>query len=125
MRRNRRQKIDGTSGLAPRRNFQIRHSISRNEKTKTWVCNKKIFENFRNETNFIYLFIFRLILDSENWKQAEVPQRFQQMIDRIQETGELRKSPRNAAIEQTSAYLTLNGHQYALVGFNFYFLFCF
>ncbi|XP_014669126.1 PREDICTED: vacuolar protein sorting-associated protein 54-like [Priapulus caudatus] len=59
-----------------------------------------------------------LILDNERWKQADVPAEFQELVDHMEETGEvsLPSRPDTAEIQKPVDYLFVRKERFAVVG---------
>ena len=58
-----------------------------------------------------------LILDNERWKQADVPADFQDLVNHITSTGELRPPERSLTPDrQPSEHLFVERDKYAVVG---------
>lgn len=57
-----------------------------------------------------------LILDHERWKQADVPCEFQDLVDHIQQTGQLSLPAKRLDSGRSQEYLFANGEKYVVVG---------
>ena len=59
-----------------------------------------------------------LILDNERWKQADVPADFQDLVNHISASGELKAPERGLAADRApTEYLLVDRDKYAVVGY--------